>query len=221
MKENKVNIFLLITTIFSTVIILLGATFSYFSTRNMSKLNAIAVEAGKVRLGLGVSSLYTDHKLIPTNDEDIMIAYNNKCVDDYGFGACLVYEFEVYNYNNEVEVAGTIEFTINHIDNLSYMVLDENNNIYLDKVLVGKDNDEELSLGNSFTLNAAPEIGSSSRKFKLVIWLTNLEEDQNEFDAGGNFTAAVTFKSIYGGRLTATIEGYESNENNVSTLGGN
>ena len=47
-KQNKVNIFLLITTIFSTLILLIGATFSYFSTRNMSKMNALAVEAGKV-----------------------------------------------------------------------------------------------------------------------------------------------------------------------------
>lgn len=103
-KQNKVNIFLLITTIFSTLILLIGATFSYFSTRNMSKMNALAVEAGKVRLGLSVSELSTGHKLIPTNDSDIMTAYKQNCIDDYGNGACSLYEFEVYNFNKSQEL---------------------------------------------------------------------------------------------------------------------
>ena len=39
MKQNKINLFLLITTIFSSVILLVGATFSYFTTKNMSEMN--------------------------------------------------------------------------------------------------------------------------------------------------------------------------------------
>ena len=130
-KQNKVNIFLLITTIFSTLILLIGATFSYFSTRNMSKMNALAVEAGKVRLGLSVSALSTGHKLIPTNDSDIMTAYKQNCIDDYGNGACSLYEFEVYNFNKSQDVIGKIDFNVSKIENLSYMILDENDNVYL------------------------------------------------------------------------------------------
>ena len=59
-----------------------------------------------------------------------------------------------------------------------------------------------------------------SRKFKLIIWLTNLEEDQNDIDAGGSFSAVITFSSVTGGRLTATVEGYEDSGNNISHLGG-
>ena len=128
-KQNKVNIFLLITTIFSTLILLIGATFSYFSTRNMSKMNALAVEAGKVRLGLSVSALSTGHKLIPTNDSDIMTAYKQNCIDDYGNGACSLYEFEVYNFNKSQDVIGKIDFNVSKIENLSYMILDENDNL--------------------------------------------------------------------------------------------
>ena len=134
-KQNKVNIFLLITTIFSTLILLIGATFSYFSTRNMSKMNALAVEAGKVRLGLSVSALSTGHKLIPTNDSDIMTAYKQNCIDDYGNGACSLYEFEVYNFNKSQDVIGKIDFNVSKIENLSYMILDENDNVYLSKTL--------------------------------------------------------------------------------------
>lgn len=220
MKQNKINVFLLVTSILSTFILLIGATFSYFSTRNMSKMNALAVEAGKVRLGLGVSPLYTGYKLIPTNDSDIMTAYNQKCLDDYGYGACLAYEFEVYNFNLKQDVIGKIDFNVEGIENLSYIVLDENDTIYLDKTSVGNGITKDLPLGEHFILEDATELNSKSKKFKLIIWLTNLEQDQNDTDAGGQFSATITFSSVYGGKLTATIDGYESSDNNTSHLGG-
>lgn len=219
-KQNKVNIFLLITTIFSTLILLIGATFSYFSTRNMSKMNALAVEAGKVRLGLSVSALSTGHKLIPTNDSDIMTAYKQNCIDDYGNGACSLYEFEVYNFNKSQDVIGKIDFNVSKIENLSYMILDENDNVYLSKTSVPNGETKDLPLGEHFLLGEATELSSTSRKFKLIIWLTNLEEDQNDIDAGGCFSAVITFSSVTGGRLTATVEGYEDSGNNISRLGG-
>ena len=220
MKQNKINVFLLVTSILSTFILLIGATFSYFSTRNMSKMNALSVEAGKVRLGLGVSPLYTGYKLIPTNDSDIMTAYNQQCLDDYGYGACLAYEFEVYNFNLKQDVIGKIDFNVEGIENLSYMVLDENDTIYLDKTSVGNGITKDLPLGEHFILEDATELNSKSKKFKLIIWLTNLEQDQNDTDAGGQFSATITFSSVYGGKLTATIDGYESSDNNTSHLGG-
>ena len=220
MKQNKINMFLLVTSILSTFILLIGATFSYFNTRNMSKMNALAVEAGKVRLGLGVSPLYTGYKLIPTNDSDIMTAYNQTCLDDYGSGACLAYEFEVYNFNLKQDVIGKIDFNVEGIENLSYIVLDENDTIYLDKTSVGNGITKDLPLGEHFILEDATELNSKSKKFKLIIWLTNLEQDQNETDAGGQFSATITFSSVYGGKLTATIDGYESSDNNTSHLGG-
>ena len=147
-KQNKVNIFLLITTIFSTLILLIGATFSYFSTRNMSKMNALAVEAGKVRLGLSVSALSTGHKLIPTNDSDIMTAYKQNCIDDYGNGACSLYEFEVYNFNKSQDVIGKIDFNVSKIENLSYMILDENDNVYLSKTSVPNGETKDFQCSN-------------------------------------------------------------------------
>lgn len=220
MKQTKINVFLLVTSILSTFILLIGTTFSYFSTRNMSKMNALAVEAGKVKLGLGVSPLYTGYKLIPTNDSDIMTAYDQQCLDDYGNGACLAYEFEVYNFNLKQDVIGKIDFNVEGIENLSYIVLDENDTIYLDKTSVGNGITKDLPLGEHFILEDATELNSKSKKFKLIIWLTNLEQDQNEIDAGGQFSATITFSSVYGGKLTATIDGYESSDNNTSHLGG-
>ena len=50
--------------------------------------------------------------------------------------------------------------------------------------------------------------------------VNKLEEDQNDIDAGGSFSAVITFSSVTGGRLTATVEGYEDSGNNISHLGG-
>ena len=100
------------------------------------------------------------------------------------------------------------------------MVLDENDTIYLDKTSVGNGITKDLPLGEHFILEDATELNSKSKKFKLIIWLTNLEQDQNDTDAGGQFSATITFSSVYGGKLTATIDGYESSDNNTSHLGG-
>ena len=213
MKQNKINVFLLVTSILSTFILLIGATFSYFSTRNMSKMNALSVEAGKVRLGLGVSPLYTGYKLIPTNDSDIMTAYNQQCLDDYGYGACLAYEFEVYNFNLKQDVIGKIDFNVEGIENLSYMVLDENDDVYVDVTHISVSNSSGLSLGNPFTLEKGNSSGDTSKKFTLLIWLTDNNQVQDETDADKSFSADVTYRTSVGGRLTASVDGKKSSDN--------
>ena len=139
-KSNKINKFLLVTTILSMTILLIGGTFSYFTLSTMSKMNALAVSAGKVRLGLGVSPVYTGYPIIPLKDEYISTAYNRKCKDDLERGACLAYGLEVFNFEEKSEVEGTIDFHLNGLENLSFMVLDENDNVYLDITHIDKDN---------------------------------------------------------------------------------
>ena len=107
MKEknsNKINKFLLVTTILSMTILLIGGTFSYFTLSTMSKMDALAVSAGKVRLGLGVSPVYTGYPIIPLKDEYISVAYKQKCKDDLDRGACLAYGLEVFNFEEKSEI---------------------------------------------------------------------------------------------------------------------
>ena len=61
MKENKLNVFLLITSVLSISVLVVGATYSFFTMSAMSRVNAVSVEAGKVQLGLGVSPIYTGY----------------------------------------------------------------------------------------------------------------------------------------------------------------
>jgi hypothetical protein len=55
-------------------------------------------------------------------------------------------------------------------------------------------------LGDSFELDTG-----ESRDFVLVIWLSNLEGPQDDEDAGGNFSASVTYETTYGSRITGTF----------------
>lgn len=217
MKENNINKFLLITSIVSTTILLIGATFSYFTISAKSKMNALSVEAGRIKLGLGVAQKFTDKKIIPTNDSDIMLAYNQECVDDFGFDACLAYDLEVSNFTDSQEVIGKINFSVENIENLSYMVLDENNNIYLDKTKVNSGTDQ--SLGDSFSLANGSDVMPTSKKFVLIVWLSNIEEAQESYDAGGKFSASVTYTSIYGDMLTGTINGMQLDTAETAKLG--
>lgn len=220
MKENKANIFLTATSVISMFILLIGTTFSYFSVSNRSKYDAVSVEANKINLALSISPLYTGHKLIPTNDKDIMKAYENKCVDLYNFGACIAYTLELTNFSSKQDIIGHIDFTVNGIQNLSYMVLDEKDNVYLDKTAING-NTMGMPLGSNFVLDAT-KTSPASKKFTLIVWLTNLpDEDQNDFDAGGSFEAAVSYESVFGNKLTATVNGFGEENGSVSELGGN
>lgn len=219
MKKEKNKIFIIATSFLSILILIIGTTFSYFTISAQSKLNAVAVEAGKIKLGLGVSSIYTGHNLIPTDDKDIMVAYKQKCLDDYNYGACLAYGFEIFNYYKSQSIIGHINFEVEGIENLSYMILDENDEVYLNKTSVSGDT-SKMSLGPSFTLKGATLNKPVSKKFVLLVWLSNLENiEQNENDSGGKFSATVTYESVYGGKLTGTIVGYKSDSQDTSQIG--
>lgn len=224
MDSFRANKFLFVTSVLSILVLLIGGTFSFFTVSNKSKYDAVKVEADKIQLALSINPIYIEHKLIPTNDEDVldMTAYNNKCVDIRGMGACVAYDIEITNFNGDQDLIGTIDFDVTGIDNLSYIVLDENKQIYLEKKSVKNGITENLPLGEHFLLNDATETKPTKRNFTLIIWLTNLkEEDQTDFDAGGLFKASVSYESvIHGSKLTGTIHGAEEENPESDNTGG-
>lgn len=218
MESYRANKFLFVTSVLSILVLTIGTTFSYFTVSNKSEYDAVKVEANKIELALSIEKLYTGHELIPTNDEDIKKAYNNECKDIYGYGACLAYTIEVSNFNSEQDLIGTIDFNVNGIDNLSYMLLDESENTYLAKQQISDGITENLSLGEHFILKDATENNPSTRNFTLLIWLTNLDKDQNETDAVGSFTTSISYESVtFGSKLTGTVTDFVVNEENNNT----
>lgn len=194
MEKNKM---LMISSVLLLIVMLLGATFSYFAAiaRGDQNIDAVAANFGA---SVTITGLYGDKLLIPMNDSDVMTGYNNQCIDQYGFGACYAYNIHVENTGDKFSYAGTINFDVNDIENLKYLVLGEENNKYVDDTAIISGEDQ--TLGNAFELDTG-----ESRDFVLVIWLSNLPEPQDDEDAGGNFSALVTYESTYGSKITGSF----------------
>lgn len=220
MESYRANKVLFVTSVFSLMILAIGTTFSFFTVSQRSKYDAVIVEADKISLSLNLSPLYTGKSLIPTNDEDIMTAYNQECIDDNGKGACLAYEIKISNFNKGQDIVGKINFDVTDIEHLSYMVLDANDNsIYLNKTSIKNGVTEGMSLGPHFILTNGTELLPTTRNFIILIWLTNLDRDQTPEDAGGTFTASVTYESVYGSKMTGYIKGTGEENGEVSEVG--
>lgn len=218
MKENKAKKFLIVTSFLSIIILLIGTTFSFFTYDTKSKQNALALSAAQIRISLGVSNLYTGKLLIPLKDDLIMTAYqDHKCTDYYGWGACQAYSLELFNDSKEVKIESFIDFELSGVENLSYMVLDEEERIYKDITHVDAKNPKGLSLGEDFTIPDG-SVHQTSKKLILLIWLTDTEKLQDETDAGGSFTAAVTFRTREGSQLTGFVQGIESSVKATSVI---
>ena len=96
------------------------------------------------------------------------------------------------------------------------MVLDENDNVYLDITHINKDNPTNLPLGKAFTLAKAVDGITPSKKFTLLIWLTDNNDVQDETDAGKSFSADITYRTSEGGRLTASVDGKQAENSDPS-----
>lgn len=197
---NKKNIFSLMISVVTFLVVSVGATFAYFTASAGSNENAIRAESAVFSVSLAATSLYTNHAIIPTLNSDIITAYENECKDFLGNGACFAWVISILNNGSDMRLANTINFTINGLQNLSYMVLDSDNNTYKDVTLI--EEGPIFSLGEDYLLASG-----ESKTFTLLIWLSETGNPQDETDAGGNFSASVSVTSTEGDKLTGSIAG--------------
>ncbi len=197
MKKNN---FLFIISVLTLIFIVLGATFSFFRVEASSSEGAVTVGAANLNIVVDVQPLYIGKVLIPLDNDKVMTAFNNSCVDNNDNGACQAYTISIDNAGQNADYAGIINFTLNGITNLNYMVLDENNNVYQDITNIVSGTDQ--SLGPEFNL-----LDGGSKNYTLIIWVPNFNRPQDTEDAGGSFNAAVTYETSYGSRITGTFSG--------------
>lgn len=197
MKHSK---FLSIVYVSTFFFVLIGSTFAYFTTSSQSNNGVIASGSARVGINLLVEPLYVEKGLIPLDDKDVEKAYAQNCIDDFNFGACQAYTVSIENIGEALDYEGTVNFTLNNIKNLNYLVLDENDEIYMEKTEIESGTDQ--SLGASFNL---PK--DATKVFKIVIWVPNFNYDQNEYDGNGNFNAQVTFTSVGNYSISGSISG--------------
>lgn len=194
MKKNNMLMFL---SVASLIVVLLGATFSYFAAaaKTDKDIEGVAANFGA---SVEITALYTGNKLIPMNDIDTIKGYEHECVDINGFDACQAYKIHVENTGDKFEYVGNINFDVTDIENLKYLVLDEDGNKYVFDTLITSGVNQ--SLGEGFELD-----NGESRDFVLIVWLSNLDSPQENVDADGYFSAAVTYQSSYGSVITGTF----------------
>lgn len=201
MDKKKKN-FSLIISVITLAFMTIGTTFAFFSTV-MKSDEDVSVTAANYRLGLKVSPLYNEKKIIPTNDEDIFIALENECIDSKNYGACYAYNVEMKSEGETQDILGKIRVPNNGIPNLKYMILDSDNKDENGNYIVYKDMDyvsgEYESIGDVINLESG-----KSRNFILVIWLSNLNENQDE-ETNKTFMVEMTINSTLGTKITGTI----------------
>ena len=153
-------------------------------------------------LNLGIEPLYNGKPLLPTNDEDIHKAFDNKCVDLYDSGACMAYTITIENLGYEQEGVATFTAESESITNLKYMILDNENDFAVLKGPTPAMNatGEEQLAGVPIKL----EKDSDIKQITIVIWISNLNEPQDE-EQGASFTGQVSFESTVGAKITGTM----------------
>ena len=188
----------MVLPILSILVLMLGATFSYFKVAAQSAEDAVSLEASQLGLTVDITPLYTGKDLIPMDDTDVMTGYSRSCVDSNQYGACQAYTITVTNVGGATTYTGSIRFTISDILHLKYLLLDENDSQYVGSTAIISGTDQ--TLGNAFSLGE-----NESKTFTLVIWLTNYEYNQDSEDGGGSFSALVTYSNSVGSTVTGTF----------------
>ena len=198
-KRDKKGMFSLIVSILTLAIMTVGGTFAYFSSISKSSVNAVSVGSASYALNLTISALYNQKSIIPMDDSDAVKAFENGCVDDYDWGACYAYNLVFSCDEQEQDIVPSIKFIREDIPNLKYMILDADDNYSVYKsASYAPSNYENLS-EDSIILQPGVD-----RTLTLVVWLSNLEDDQND-ESGKSFTGMISVNSALGNKITGTL----------------
>lgn len=201
-RSFKIN-FMGIISVLTFIVMAIGSSYAFFTASMMGKADeSISVSSVEIVMNLKIGPLYTGKPVLPTNDEDIFKAYENKCIDDRGSGACFAYEVTIENMGYPQE--GIAFFTANSKDitNLKYMVVSEGENYEVLKgatKAIGATPEEQLEGGIPIKVER-----DENKKIIVVVWLSNIDGPQDT-EQGGIFEGQVSFSATSGARITGTM----------------
>lgn len=200
MENNGKGIFYGVIGVATLIVAIIGATFAYFSA-TAENTGVITGNAARAGLDLQVRKVSTDAAgdLIPLNDADVAkglagdsATSNKKCVDKNGNTVCQIYEIKVTNSgSSSVVLKGNMTLSATTFQNLKWQLLTGN---------------EEASIATNSTYNPSSKTelvasetlsSSGSKKYYVMIWISNKEADQSSQDTG-TFTGTVKFDSADG-----------------------
>ena len=197
-KGIKINAYSIIS-ILTLLVVGIGSSFAYFNAQMAeAEKDSISVSSIKLVVNLKIEPLYTEFKILPTRDEDIYKAFNNKCLDYAGSGACIAYTVSIENVGQEQEGYLTFKYESEDIKNLKFLVLDGDDT---SKVL------QEPTEGTSddVVVGDAIKMGTNqTKKVIIVLWISEQNVPQ-DYEQGGTFTGMVSYNSTLGARITGTM----------------
>ncbi|MBQ8681351.1 MAG: hypothetical protein IJ509_00345 [Bacilli bacterium] len=226
--KKEIRLLYGVLAVFVLSICTIGATYAYWTASTRSAANSVKTKSTIYSISMQINPLYNDFSVIPMNDNDALKALNNKCKDKYKRGACSAYTIYVYDYNEDLDfISGIMDIQTNNMQNISYMMLRISDTYEEDKCVKINNVEEKeeiycvakeaapmgdgvgLSLGDSYDVT-----GMSSTKFILLIWLSNLQQSQNDTDIG-SFEAIITMQAGNGGQIKGSIASSIKIENTV------
>ena len=210
-NNNSKKLYIGVTILFCTVILIIGATTAYFTQSDTKPTGDIAT-TDKVTLEYNDSdNSYMLGDLIPTSEEYAIRGFErggeDKCKDDNGHNICSVYRFTISNTANvSQKLVINMTPTLNTFHNLKFMLYEIEGNTKNKKgntFNLEFDNKTPITLEDNLTLNP-----NGSKTYELVYYILNLPEiDQTSLDAGKNFGAKISVNSITTGTYISNQEG--------------
>ncbi len=224
-KRRSLYLLILIIVLITSII---GSTYAYLTAKVESAANSISTSSSTYSLSMNITPIYNDFRVIPMNDTDIIKALKNKCKDKYNRGACSLYKINIDGYDTKLKtLTGKMDVELINIVNLSYMffeekdeVINEDRCISVDEKIycISKEATPVLE-GKNLDLGSYNIENSTEKNFLLALWLTNLEESQNNYDLG-DYNAKITFSMGDGGSITGNIAASIGKEEELQSQSG-
>ncbi len=199
--------FYMIIAMLTLIVAIVGATFAYFSLQ-ASDENTVKGNAARVGLSLEVRKVSVDATgdLVPLDELLLEKAIkgdsetgSQMCVDKNGNTVCQVYEVKVTNEGTAATaVNGTLTLTAETITNLKWQIMTDQDTPITDSGQFKTTDDTEIAKND--TVEANP----GTKSYYIMIWIDEIEEDQNDSDTGA-FTGVVSFTSADGSGVTGTF----------------
>lgn len=233
--ERKRNgIFLAIVGVATLIVVIIGASFAYFSAQAASANNAIDVTGYEFNASLVVEDVFVPNKaLIPFNPDTVITnaeepnttnilyalnVYENKCEDkDHELAVCALYKVTVTNGGSApLTLNGSIITTANNASSRGGTAEPFSNLQFRD---VTKDGSRYVAGASSAAVDLGDTVGDSAEIYQnvtipanssvekyILIYLNDIGEDQSE-EMGASYQGQIVFAANGNdtNRLTGTF----------------
>ena len=202
-NNNGRGLFYGVIGVATLIVAIIGATFAYFSVNASITNNNIAgstVELSDTTIA-GTLTRVTPStvSMVPLKTEELQKGItgegNQKCIDENGAKVCDIYTLTINNTSNApVSLAGNLNIIATDMADLRWSLLESPDSA---TGATAKAVSDTVIVANE--LLAAK---NGTKTYHFVIWFNETEENQNT-QAGKNYTGTVTFAAANGGKITA------------------